>query len=98
MTYFVARKQFKDTDLKVLLTKSRGLCAFENCNKNLVLQDIFVGDICHIEAAEPEGPRFNNNQDDDERRGIDNLILLCKEHHKLIDRDPLNYFVTHLKI
>jgi len=44
-----------------------------------------ISKICHIEAASKEGPRWNLNMTDDERRGFDNLILLCDECHTIID-------------
>lgn len=41
--------------------------------------------IAHIAAAEPGGPRFDASTDE-ERRPIDNLILLCQAHHNLVDK------------
>lgn len=43
------------------------------------------GVISHIEAASPEGPRYNPAMDDNERRHFDNLILLCSKCAKIID-------------
>jgi len=43
---------------------------------------LFVGQICHIEAAAPPGgERFNPNQTNEERRHPSNLMLMCYEHH-----------------
>jgi hypothetical protein len=44
-----------------------------------------IGEICHIEAAEPGGARYNSQQTDEERRSFENLMLLCPTHHKIID-------------
>ena len=44
-----------------------------------------MGQICHIEAANAGGQRFNPNSNDEERRGYDNLLLLCYRHHKETD-------------
>lgn len=41
----------------------------------------FIGQICHIEAAEEGGERFNPNMTNEERRAFDNLMLMCYEHH-----------------
>jgi hypothetical protein len=41
----------------------------------------FVGQICHIEAAEPGGERFNPSMTNEARRSIKNLMLMCYEHH-----------------
>ena len=45
----------------------------------------FVGEMCHIEAAEPGGPRFNSFQTNEQRRAIQNLVLLCHGHHVITD-------------
>jgi len=46
---------------------------------------VLVGRICHIEAAMPDGARFNPTMTNDERRAISNLVLLCAGHHSLVD-------------
>jgi hypothetical protein len=45
----------------------------------------FVAQVCHIEAAEPGGQRFNRTMTDEERRSYDNLTLMCYRHHKETD-------------
>ncbi|GAB6285564.1 MAG: hypothetical protein STSR0009_17650 [Methanoregula sp.] len=55
-----------------------------------------IGQICHIEAAEPGGERYNPHQTDKERAGFDNLILLCANHHS-ITNDVSKYSVEKLK-
>ena len=44
-----------------------------------------MGQICHIEAANPGGQRYNSNSTDEERRSAANLLLLCYRHHKETD-------------
>ncbi|MEZ5333610.1 MAG: hypothetical protein R2991_16605 [Thermoanaerobaculia bacterium] len=51
--------------------------------------DQFVGQICHIEAANTHGERYNQCQTDEERRSPDNLLLLCYKHHKETDNVEL---------
>ena len=34
---------------------------------------------------------------DEDRRSIDNLILLCRNHHGAIDSDPKKYTVAKIK-
>ena len=46
---------------------------------------VFIGQICHIQAAEAGGPRFNANMSNEERRSVSNLMLLCYEHHRVTD-------------
>jgi len=57
------------------------------CFNKLIARDeqTIVSKICHIEAASQNGPRYNPNMSDEERRHFDNLILLCDECHSIID-------------
>jgi len=45
----------------------------------------FVGEICHIEAAEEGGERFNASQSNEQRRAFENLLLMCHRHHVKTD-------------
>ncbi|GAB1372482.1 hypothetical protein MASR1M45_25440 [Candidatus Kapaibacterium sp.] len=80
-------RQYRPSTVRRLDTLSGNECAHPNCNKNLIAEDgiSIISKICHIAAASKEGPRFDENMTDDERRGFDNLILLCDEHHVIID-------------
>lgn len=71
---------------RVLLAHSGNSCAFQGCN-NPILDRLgaLLGEVCHIEAANPGGPRYNPSQTDEERRHISNLILLCRHHHRVTD-------------
>jgi HNH endonuclease len=51
------------------------------------MHGVWVGEICHIRAKSPGGPRYDSPQTDEQRDGFHNVILLCSTHHKLID-DP----------
>jgi hypothetical protein len=80
-------RQYKPSVIRRLDTLSGNECAFPDCSKKLIAEDgkSIISKICHIAAASPEGPRFDNSMTDDERREFDNLILLCDEHHVIID-------------
>lgn len=80
-------RQYKPSTVRRLDTLSGSECAHPNCKKKLIAEDgiSIISKICHIAAASKEGPRFDENMTDDERRGFDNLILLCDEHHVMID-------------
>lgn len=80
-------RQYKPNHLRRLDTLSGNECAAPDCTKPLVARDgvSIVSKICHIEAASPNGPRFNALMTDDQRRHYDNLILLCDECHSIID-------------
>ena len=58
---------------------------------------VLVGEIAHIEAAKPEGPRFRESMTDEDRRASANLLLLCGTHHTIIDGDPATWTVKKLQ-
>lgn len=84
-------RDYKLTTVKRLFTLSGNECYSPNCTRNLIAEDekTIVAKICHIEAASLHGPRYNPNMTDDDRRDFKNLLLLCDEHHEIID-SPLN--------
>jgi tetratricopeptide (TPR) repeat protein len=84
--------------VKILLALSGNRCAFPDCNHSLVTdKGNFIGELCHIEAANKKGPRFNPNQTEEQRRAAANLLFLCPIHHKQVDDYPNEYTVTWLK-
>ncbi|MBP3923635.1 hypothetical protein J6E39_00155 [bacterium] len=93
----MTRKAPKLDTLRALFAKSGNCCAFPGC-KNKIINDKnqLIGEVCHIEAAEEGGERYNPNQTDEERRHYDNLILLCHEHH-VETNDIQEYTVNKLK-
>ncbi|QGG46849.1 hypothetical protein [Heliorestis convoluta] len=73
--------------LRELYLKSGNQCAYPGCTKVMINSGgVFVGQVCHIEAAMPGGPRFNEKHTNEERRSFDNLMLMCYEHHKITDK------------
>lgn len=80
----------RDT-LRELYLKSGNRCAFPGCKKSLFnIKGVFVGQICHIEAAEPGGERFNKKQTNEQRRAPANLVLMCYDHH--VETDDVEKF------
>jgi hypothetical protein len=76
------RKAIAKDTLRELYLKSGNQCAFPGCAKVMINSEgDFVGQICHIEAAEEGGERFNPLMTDDERAAFPNLMLMCYEHH-----------------
>ena len=68
--------------LRRLFAYSRNLCAFENCSCPVINQfGQLQAEVCHIEAANETGQRFNPAQTNEDRRQFENLILLCRNHH-----------------
>jgi hypothetical protein len=56
-----------------------------------------IGEVCHIEAAEKGGPRFNAKMSNEDRRKQGNLFLLCPTHHRAVDATPKTYTVAKLR-
>lgn len=68
--------------LRALFARSGNRCAFPGCTATLVNEkNQFVAQVCHIEAAEESGERYNPDQSDEQRRSYVNLVLLCYPHH-----------------
>jgi hypothetical protein len=82
----MARKSPSAESLKLLYVRSGNECAFPNCN-HPIFNDagLYVAELCHIKAANIGGPRFDENQTDEDRRSHNNLLFLCHRHHKETD-------------
>lgn len=93
-------RSYKPSHIKMLFALSGNECAMSNCKNNLITKDdaTVVGKICHIEAANVNGPRWNKFMNDDERRDASNLILMCSEHHDLIDNKENEKIYTVRKL
>lgn len=71
----------------------------EICFKKLYLADVTgslvnISQMAHIKAFSPKGPRYSEEQNNPHQ--LDNLMLLCAEHHKMIDTDPDDFPVEWL--
>ncbi len=85
-----------EATIKRLFARSGNRCAFPRCAVEIIQGDTLVGEICHIKAARPGGPRYDENQTSAERHSYDNLILLCGIHHTVVDDDEEAYTVDRL--
>jgi hypothetical protein len=87
----------KKETMRELFLKSGNLCAFPGCGHLMMnAAGAFIGETCHIEAAEKGGPRFNANSTNEDRRRFENLMLMCHAHHVTTD-DISKYTVARLK-
>ena len=59
-------------------------------------KNLLIGENCHIVAESDDGPRGNSILTQDDRNRYPNLILLCSNHHIVIDNDPDNWPVEKL--
>jgi hypothetical protein len=83
--------------IKRLYALSGNQCAFPECQQPLVVNDVQVGEMCHIKGAKPGAARYDLMQTEHERNAFENLIVLCATHHTLVDKDPNTYKVKDLR-
>lgn len=84
--------------IKRLFARSGNICAYPGCLLPIVEKvGTITGEICHIKARNPGGPRFDPAQGEEDRQGFANLILLCRHHHKVIDSEPGLYTADSLQ-
>lgn len=78
------------TDTSLLITNAGGRCSYNDshsyCNKVLSDGRVNLGERAHIIGV--NGPRANVSFDGN-KNGYENLIWLCRDHHKIIDH-PAN--------
>lgn len=88
---------------KMLWGKSGNRCAFPNCKIELVIDESetdnpsLIGQEAHIIARKKDGPRGNSELPIENRDYYDNLILMCSNHHKIIDDATSKYTIEILK-
>ncbi|MGH8645520.1 MAG: HNH endonuclease [Gammaproteobacteria bacterium] len=87
---------------QILWGKAGATCAFPGCRRQLVRdatpddREVLVGEIAHIVAQSQSGPRRDVEVPGGNIDGYSNLILLCHEHHELIDQQQHTYPVERL--
>lgn len=84
-------------DAKMLWGAAAGRCSFPRCSKRLIAQrtpqdsEVLLGEMAHIVARSVDGPRGTAPIAAVERNRYANLILLCEEHHKIVDTQRSTY-------
>ncbi len=103
----MAKENVKNIDEPVrylLWGKSAGRCELRGCGKlvyrdSLTQTELNFADIAHIIGRRANGPRGNEDVSEDRPycNNIENLLLLCLEHHRMIDRKAKNYSSDDLR-
>lgn len=94
--------RIKEKDLKLLWSRSGNRCAFASCRTELTIDSpaspgsFPLGEQAHIVGEAEAGPRGNSDLPINERNSYFNLILLCPNHHTVIDKDADAYTVKGL--
>ena len=87
---------------KMLWGRAAGRCSKPDCRIDLYEAETeaddptLVGENCHVVAESDDGPRANPAMPQDERNSYANLILLCRNHHGVIDAQVGEYTVERL--
>jgi hypothetical protein len=86
---------------KLLWGRAGNRCAMFRCKLAIDATetdpDSIVGDECHIVSGQQFGPRYDSNFPADKLDEAENLILLCKVHHKLVDDQTETYTADVLR-
>lgn len=87
---------------KMLWGRAGNRCAMPECRIELVMDatetddESLIGEECHIVARSPDGPRGDASFPKDKINKYENLILMCRVHHKIIDDQAGTYTVSFL--
>jgi SMODS-associated and fused to various effectors sensor domain len=79
----------------VIWSRAAGRCQFRGCNKHMIgdllsgNEDAIFGFVAHIVADAPGGPRGDPARSHLLADDLSNVMLLCYEHHKLVDSDDV---------
>jgi hypothetical protein len=88
-------------DRNLLWAASGGTCSDPGCLKPLVVLDrgrwVTVGQIAHIHAHGERGPRFDPALSGVEVDSYENTLLLCLDHHRIVDNNPESYSAETLR-
>ncbi|MDA1283139.1 MAG: SAVED domain-containing protein [Chloroflexi bacterium] len=92
-----------ERDKIILWGRSAARCNHPGCKQFLVEPastkdtDATFGQAAHIVAHGKTGPRADPAFDSKLKDIYDNLILLCGNHHAIVDKQPNTYTVDHLR-
>ena len=84
--------------LKRLFALSGNECAMLGCSEPLIDSGhgVIVGEATHIKGEKPRSARYDPDQSEEERCAFENLIAVCRKHHKIFDDQPEIYTVELL--
>jgi hypothetical protein len=88
----------------MLWAKAAGMCAHPDCRQRLVLaatakdEAAKIGEVAHIVARRKDGPRGEFEIPPEVLHRYDNLVLLCANHHTMVDAQPETYPVDTLRM
>jgi len=97
------KRNYTEKTLKVLFALSGNQCAHPECTNTLIepatekSEVLVTANICHIYAISTDGPRGKAGLTEKELNSPENLILLCQNHHAIVDGQHETYPAEMLK-
>lgn len=97
-------RRYPVRDIKILFSLSAGRCAFPGCRALCIVpateadREVVTAQIAHIAAHSDQGPRAVPTLAQAERDSYGNWILLCPEHHEVVDNQTNTYTIEELRI
>ena len=91
------KRNYLKKTLKILFALSGNQCAHPGCTNALIepgteeSDAIVIAHICHIYAVSEDGPRGKAGLTNQELNSHENLILLCRHHHAIVDGQHETY-------
>jgi hypothetical protein len=87
----------------MLWGRAAGRCSKPQCRQSLYEEETgaddpaLIGENCHMVAESDDGPRADTSMPIEQRNKYSNLILLCRNHHKVIDAQEKEYTIDKLR-
>jgi HNH endonuclease len=81
-----------EKSIKLLWSNAAGRCSFTDCEERLTVEQAAnsapytLGEMAHIKGEREGSNRYDKAQTTEQRDSYENLILLCPNHHTLIDK------------
>jgi hypothetical protein len=93
-----------EKDIKLLWGRAAERCSFPECrirltqDKKLASDSFPLGEQAHIVGENETAPRGKSNLTQSQRNSYYNLILLCPNHHTIVDKNPEDYSIEKLHL
>lgn len=82
----------REKAIKLLWSNAAGRCSFTDCKERLTVEQAAqsaphtLGEMAHIKGKREGSNRYDKDQIGEQRDSYENLILLCPNHHTMIDK------------
>jgi hypothetical protein len=93
---------FTERTIKLVAFRTGNRCAFPGCQERLIEpatpldEPVILGEIAHIRGENPGAARYDASMTNAERQRNDNLLVLCRRHHRVVDGQEATYPVEVL--